>query len=107
MIMIGQSKRLAQPLRWTRAGRLAAILAVALLLAAGATAAVIGSTSGSHPRAGCIEVTFASTLGAALARQCGATARSTCAHPAQSPGLAAHGALREACRRAGLPYALR
>jgi hypothetical protein len=104
MIMIDHSKRLSEPLRWTRAGRWAVVVAGVAILAALAVVAVIASTSGSGLRAGCIEVTFPSTLGAAVTRQCGSAARSTCAAPAQNPGLAAHGALRQACGRAGLPY---
>jgi hypothetical protein len=104
MIMIDQSKRLSEPLRWTRMGRLALIAVSVLSLAAVATIAVIASTSGSSRRAGCIEVTFASTLGAAVIRPCGARARTLCSNPAEDPAVAAHDALREACRRAGLPY---
>jgi hypothetical protein len=102
--MIDQNKRLSEPLRWTRAGRIAVVAAGALLLAALATVAVIASTSGSGRRAGCIEVTFASTLGAAVIHPCGARARALCANPADNPAAAAHGALREACRQARLPY---
>ena len=65
---------------------------------------MIGSTGGSLARRGCIAVTVPSTLGGAVVRQCGATARNMCAQPAQNPGLAANGALRDACRRASLPY---
>lgn len=104
MIMQDQSKRLSQPLRWTRTGRLAVAAAVLVLLAAGAVAAVIGSTSGARARRGCIEVTVPSTLGGAVVRQCGSTARAMCIDPAANPGLAANGALREACRRARLSY---
>jgi hypothetical protein len=85
-------------------GRLAVIAASALLLAAIATAVVMSTTNGSSRRAGCIEVTFASSLGAAVMHPCGAHARQACAHPAEYPGAAAYGALREACRQAGLPY---
>jgi hypothetical protein len=102
--MIDQSKRLSQPLRWTRAGRLALIATGATLLAAVAVVVVIASTRGTHQRPGCIEVTFASTLGGAVVHQCGAKARTTCATPGENPALAAHGALREACRRAHLLY---
>lgn len=104
MIMMDQSKRLSEPLRWTRVGRLAVILAGAALLAALATVAVIAATSGSSRRAGCIEVTFASTLGAAVIHPCGANARTLCANPDENPPAEAHGALREACRQAGLAY---
>jgi hypothetical protein len=104
MIMIDQTKRLSEPLRWTRAGRLAVIAAGVSLLIAVASVAVVASRSGSGRHAGCIEVTFASTLGAAMIHPCGARARALCANPADDPAAAAHGALREACRQAGLPY---
>jgi hypothetical protein len=99
-----QSRRLSEPLRWTRGGRIAVIVALALLVG-GTVAAVLAATTGSNRLApGCIEVTFASTLGAAAIHPCGARAREECAHPNKNPGVAEHGALREACRRAGLPY---
>jgi hypothetical protein len=103
MVMQEQSKRLAQPLQWTGAGRVAVIVTV-LVLAVGTVVAVIASTGKETLAPGCIQVTFASTLGAAVERRCGAHAREACAAPAQNPALAAHGALREACRKAGLPY---
>jgi hypothetical protein len=103
MIMQDQSKRLSQPLTWTRGGRLAVAAVVLLLLVAGVVAVVVGS-SGGAARPGCIEVTVPSTLGGAIVRQCGARARDSCAHPGANPGLATNGALREACRNAGLPY---
>ncbi|HTA13716.1 MAG TPA: hypothetical protein VK781_02530 [Solirubrobacteraceae bacterium] len=102
-MMQEQSRRLSEPLRWTRGGRLAVIAASALLLVALATVAVIASTTGSR-QPGCIEVTYASSLGAALMHPCGVHAREACARPSQYPAAAAHGALREACGRAGLAY---
>jgi hypothetical protein len=104
MVMQEHSKRLAQPLSWTRAGRLA-VIATVLVLAVGTVVAVIASTGTEKLAPGCIQVTFASTLGAAVAHPCGARAREVCAKPAENPGLAEHGRLRDACRRAGLPYA--
>jgi hypothetical protein len=104
MIMVDQSRRLSEPLRWTKAGRLAVVAAVVSLLVATAVLVVVVSTSGSKLGKGCIEVTFPSTLGAAARHECGARARSTCANPAANPALADRGALREACRGAGLPY---
>jgi hypothetical protein len=104
MVMHEQSRRLSQPLRWTRGGRIAVLAAVAVLIG-GTVASVLASSSDKPLPRGCIEVTFASTLGAATDRRCGAHAREACAAPAQSPALAAHGALRAACRKAGLPYA--
>jgi hypothetical protein len=104
MVMFDQNRRLSEPLRWTPAGRVAVIAAGALLLAALVAVAVIASTSGAGKRADCIEVTFASTLGAAAVHPCGDRARTMCANPAENPALAAHNALREACRKAALPY---
>jgi hypothetical protein len=103
MVMQEQSKRLAQPLRWTRAGRLAVAVTV-LVLAVGSVLVVIASSGADKLAPGCIEVTFASTLGGATDRRCGTHAREACAAPGQNPALAAHGALREACRKAGLPF---
>jgi hypothetical protein len=104
MVMQEQSKRLAQPLQWTGAGRVAVIVTV-LVLAIGTVVAVVASTGKETLAPGCIQVTFASTLGAAVVHPCGARAREVCAKPADNPGLAEHGKLRDACRRAGLPYA--
>jgi hypothetical protein len=98
-----QHRRLSQPLRWTRGGRIATVVVVAIL-AVGSLAAVVASTGSRSLPPGCIEVTFPSTLGAAVERSCGARAREVCAQPGEHPGLAEDGALREACRRAGLPY---
>lgn len=103
MVMQEQSRRLSEPLHWTRAGRLAVLAVGGLLVAALVTVAVLASTTGSR-QTGCIEVTYASSLGAALMHPCGAHAREACARPDQYPAAAAHGALREACRQAGLPY---
>lgn len=103
MVMFEQSRRLSEPLRWTRTGRWAVAIVLALLIA-GTALAIVGSTGSERLRPGCIEVTFASTLGAAAVHPCGARARQMCASPSDNPALAAHEALREACRRAGLPY---
>jgi hypothetical protein len=104
MIMVDQSKRLRQPLRWTRAGRWGVIAVGIVVTMAVVLGAVLASTNSQRLARGCIEVTFASTVGAAAIHQCGSTARHTCAFPAENPGLAAGGALRDACRHARLPY---
>lgn len=104
MVMQEQAKRLSEPLRWTRTGRWAVIAACTVLVAALAVVAVVAETEGTGKRAGCIEVTFASTLGAAVIHPCGARARALCANPAENPAAMAHGHLLEACRQAGLPY---
>ncbi len=102
--MMDQQRRLSEPLRWTRAGKLAvAGVAVALLIA---TIAVgIYAVAGGFRRqlqAGCVEVTFASTTGAASLHACGARARALCASGGSQPGLG--GSLQKACNRAGYAY---
>ncbi len=102
MIMMDQSKRLSEPLRWGRRER----AIVATLLACVALAAIgLGTyalTSGAPARRDCIEVTFASTLGGATEHACGAQAREVCASPSAFKHVAAE--LRAACRRAGFPF---
>jgi hypothetical protein len=102
MIMIDQSKRLSEPLRWTRAGRAAviAVAACAVLIAAGLGAYAV--TSGAPARADCISVSFASTLGGARLQACGQRARVICAAGGEYKSIA--DSLRTACRRAGFPF---
>jgi hypothetical protein len=102
MIMIDQSKRLSQPLRWGRREKsaVAAVLACVVLAVIGLGAYAL--SSGAPNRAGCIDVTFASTLGGARLHECGERARTVCATPDAFKGIS--GALRQACRRAGYPF---
>jgi hypothetical protein len=102
MIMMDQSKRLSEPLRWGRREKtvVAVLLACVALSALGLGAYAV--TSGAPPRKDCIEVTFASTLGGATEHACGAQARIVCASPGAFRGAAAE--LRESCRRAGFSY---
>jgi hypothetical protein len=102
MIMVDQSKRLSEPLRWGRRERLvvATLLSCVLLAAIGLGAFAL--TSGSREPADCVDVTFASTLGAAHLHACGARARAMCASSRASKEIAEP--LRAACRRAGYPF---
>ncbi|HEY2141559.1 MAG TPA: hypothetical protein VGG98_05815 [Solirubrobacteraceae bacterium] len=102
MIMFDQSKRLSEPLRWGRREKAAIAALLACVTLALLALGVYAVTSGSPRRADCVEVTFASTLGAAQLHACGARARSTCASPGAFRSSA--DALREACRKAGFPY---
>lgn len=102
--MVGQQKRLSEPLRWTRGSKIALGGAIACMLAAIVALVIVASANAPKHRAGCIEVTFPSTLGAAVTHACGTKAKQMCAQPAENPGLAVHGLLQAACRRAGLPY---
>jgi hypothetical protein len=105
MIMIDRSRRLSEPLHWGRREKaaVAAVLTVFALAAAGLGAYAL--TSGSRGRADCVEVTFASTLGAARLHACGAQARVVCASGGSYKGIA--DALSAACRRAGFPFIAR
>jgi hypothetical protein len=102
MIMQDRSERLAEPLKWGRREKtaVAAVLSCVVLIVLGLGAYAL--TSGAPRRAGCIELTFASTLGAAEIHACGARARTTCASPDALKGIAAE--LRDACHKAGYPY---
>jgi ABC-type Fe3+-siderophore transport system permease subunit len=102
MIMIDQSRRLSEPLRWGRRERaaIAAVLACVVLAVVGLVAYQL--TRPSSARADCINVTFASTLGAAQVHACGERARTICASPGSYADIAS--SLRAACRRAGFPF---
>jgi hypothetical protein len=102
MIMMDQSKRLSEPLRWGRRERaiVAALLTCVVLAVIGLGTYAL--TSGAPPRRDCIEVTFASTLGGATEHACGERARSVCAAPQAFKSSAQE--LRAACRRAGFPF---
>jgi hypothetical protein len=105
MIMIDRSRRLAEPLRWGRREKAAvAVVAACLVLAVVGLAVFALTDSRTREGAGCIDVTFASTLGGTNLHACGQKARELCASPASNPGAVAEGALRAACRRAGDPY---
>ena len=106
MIMFDRSRKLSEPLRWGRREKAAvAITAACMLLAVlglGAFA-LFGGTKGDP--AGCIDVTFASTLGGARLHGCGHQARVICASGGAYPGIA--DSLSAACRRAGFPFIAR
>jgi hypothetical protein len=105
--MMDQQRRLSEPLRWTRAGRIAVVAVAAAfamaVLALGIFAAAGGFEHKAEP--GCIDVTFASTLGAGSLHACGAQAREICAAPQEHPQIAE--SLRSVCRRAGYAYGSR
>jgi hypothetical protein len=102
MIMFEQSRRLSEPLRWGRRERTIVAALLGCVVAAVLAIGVYALTSSTPARAGCIDLTFASTLGAARVHQCGGQARRMCAAPSGFRGTAAE-ELREACRRAGYP----
>jgi hypothetical protein len=101
MIMENRSRRLTEPLRWGRREKVAVGALLACVVAALVALGAYALTSGSRARADCVNVTFASTLGAATVHPCGAQARRVCASGA-FPGVDAD--LGSACRRAGFPF---
>jgi hypothetical protein len=105
MVMMDQSRRLSEPLKWTRAGKLS-IIAVSIVLAvcvigAGAYGLVHGF--GTHRTPGCIDVIVPSTLGGADVHACGPKARQLCGAPSGA-GLAGNESLRSQCRREGYVF---
>jgi hypothetical protein len=104
MIMENRSKRLSEPLRWGR--REKAVIAVVasciaiVVIGFGAFALMSGSNS-KEPK-DCVDITFASTLGAAKMHACGARAKTLCADPQASKEIAQP--LKQACRRADYPF---
>jgi hypothetical protein len=102
MIMMDQSRRLSEPLRWGRRERTIAAVLLACVALAAVGLGVFALSSGAPARKDCIEVTFASTLGAAVEHACGAQARTVCAAP--SAGKSIGEELRAACVRAGFPF---
>jgi hypothetical protein len=102
VIMIDHSRRLREPLPWGRREKTVVAILLSCVLLAGLGLAAYGLSSGAPARRGCIAITFASTLGGAEAKACGARARAICATPQDY----AHSGeqLQQACRRAGLPY---
>jgi hypothetical protein len=104
MIMVGQSKRLREPLsrrerRWLYSTVAGLLAVVAALAAYGAVAHDPGAVSGH----GCISVTFASSTGGATVHECGRAAKQWCRMEAGRHGPVASVAGPQ-CRLAGYPF---
>jgi hypothetical protein len=102
MIMFERSRRLSEPLDWGRREKTAVALVLSCVALALIGLGAFALTSGAPARAGCIEVTFASTLGGAQLHDCGTHARRVCASPGAFRGIAQE--LQAACKRAGYPF---
>jgi hypothetical protein len=102
MIMENQSKRLSVPLGMGRREKtiVAVLLSCLLLVVVGLGAFAL--TSGSKEPKNCVDITFASTLGAARIHACGGRAKTLCASPGASKEIAQ--SLKQACLRAGYPF---
>jgi hypothetical protein len=101
MIMENRARRLAEPLRWGRREKTAVAALLACVVLALVGLGIYALTSGAGPRKDCIDVTFASTVGAATIHACGARAKRICGS-AEFPAITQD--LRSACGRAGLPF---
>jgi hypothetical protein len=102
MIMIDQSRRLNEPLRWGRRERTAVAAVLTCVALALVALGAYALTTGAPARADCIDVTFASTLGAAKVHACGAKAKRVCASP--SPFREVTAELQAACQHAGYRF---
>jgi hypothetical protein len=104
MIMENRSKRLSEPLSWGRREKtVVAVLASCIaIVVIGLGVFALTSGSDSMEPKDCVDITFASTLGAAKMHACGARARTLCAAPNASKEIAQP--LEKACRRAGYPF---
>jgi hypothetical protein len=104
MIMVGQAKRLREPLsrRQRRAlyATVGGLLAAVVALAAYGAVAHDPSTTSGH---GCVSVTVASTTGGAILHECGRAAERWCRMEAQRHGPLASVAGPQ-CRLAGYPF---
>jgi len=98
MVMVGHSRRLAQPL--TRGQqRVIAVVVVALL--AVATLAITRSSSAPVSRNGCVSIVMAGSMGGGLLQQCGAAARTLCQTEFARIDMLAR-LIQPQCRLAGL-----
>jgi hypothetical protein len=101
MIMEARAKRLATPLNWGRREKAAVGAVVVALVIALVALGAYALSSGGSARTDCVDVTFASTLGGAELKGCGAQARRICSSGSfRSIGTE----LAAACRHAGFAY---
>ncbi len=99
--MVGQHKRLAEPMSPGQKRGLAISLAVLVLAVAGATVLAIAShDSFGTSRNGCVSLTVASSLGGAELHKCGSAARALC-QAAQAANDPLSRELRPQCVLAG------
>lgn len=103
MVMVGQARRLQEPLRWTVAGKIAVGLVSACLAVAAVTVVVLIAAGGTREAKGCFEVTFPGIVGAQYLHACGEKARGICAEPSKRTEVTQQ-TLAQACRRAGYPF---
>jgi hypothetical protein len=105
MPLEGHWQRQNTPLRRLsrREGRTLAIVATIVLLAAAGVVYAVVNQGTTAARAGCIELTAASTTGGATLRYCGRDAAELCRSQAGRSGPVARSA-QAACRRAHIAF---
>jgi hypothetical protein len=101
MIMENRARRLGEPLRWGRREKTAVAALAACAVLALVALGIYALTSGARAHGACVDVTFASTVGAANVHRCGAQAKRVCAS-GDFPAITAD--LRAACAHAGFPF---
>jgi hypothetical protein len=102
MVMVGQQRRLEQPLSWGRRERWAVIAIAASLVLAAVAVGIYALTATGSSTAGCVELTTPSTTGSAVVRSCGQDGRDLCRAGVRA-GLPVT-ALRGECRRLRYPF---
>lgn len=100
MVMVGQSKRLAEPVSG-RQRRVVAALGGLLLAALAALILITALGPGERPDRGCVDVVVAGSLGGNQLHQCGQSARQWCASERTHPDVLARRVL-EQCRRSAI-----
>ncbi len=105
MVMVGHSKRLAEPLSPRQKRRLVVSAVILLLAVIGASVyASVGNGSYGASRNGCVNLTVPSTLGGQIFHECGSAARAWCEQSeAQDDALSR--LARPQCVLAGYPPA--
>jgi hypothetical protein len=80
MVMVGHSKRLAQPMSRRQSRAVVAVIGVVVVAIAGAILfASLGPERNGTSRNGCVDVVVPSTMGGGLLHQCGRGAVDWCA----------------------------
>ncbi len=102
MIMENRSKRLSEPLSWGRREKTIVAVLLSCLALGFIGLGAFALTGGSKEPRDCVDITFASTLGAARMHACGARAKTLCAAPRASKEIAQ--SLEQACRRADFTF---
>ncbi len=105
MPLEGHYRRQNTPLRSLQARERRILAIVVAVIVAGCIAAVVASvsTGGEKPTPhGCVAISLAGVMGAAVQQHCGDQARFVCAHPEGQGGPAYVRLVREACHKAGI-----